>query len=481
MKAGDVRFAVVGGGITGLAAAHRICELARDRGERQSVLVLEASGRAGGLIRTERTEGILLEGGADSFLVAKPEAVELCERLGLGAELVRIDPAAGAARILVHGRLHEIPPGFVMMAPMRLWPLLHSSLFSTPAKLRMVLERWVPPARGGDDESLASFVRRRFGREVLERVAEPVLASLFMADADKLSMAAALPRFVEMERTAGSITRGLRLALASPGRPHGGAGFAYVPGGIGTLVDRLLERLPAGSVRTGTALRALAAGTVGGWRLSLENGEEITAEAVVLACPAYAIRVALEDLDRGLAAEIGRLGYASCATVNLSYRTADVPRPLPGLGFFVPRGEGLPMLAASFASLKFPKRTRPGEVLIRCFLGGALHPGLAELPEDELARLADDQLRRLIGIVGEPRFTRTMRFPRAMPQYEVGFPERARRIAARLADLPGLAVAGGAVGAVGLPDCIRSGERAAERVFARVAEASMPLTASARA
>jgi oxygen-dependent protoporphyrinogen oxidase len=385
----------------------------------------------------------------------------------------------GAARILVHGRLHEIPRGFVMMAPTRFWPLVRSSLFSAPAKLRMALERFVPAAPAGADESLTSFVERRFGREVLERVAEPVLASLFMADAEKLSMAAALPRFVEMERTAGSVTRGLRLALASPGRPHGGAGFAYVSGGIGTLVSRLLERLPPFSVRTAAALRALAAAAGGRWRLSLANGDEVSADAVVLACPAYAIGAALEGLDPVLAAEVMHLAYASCATVNLSYRAADISRPLPGLGFFVPRGEGLPILAASFASVKFPERARPGEVQIRCFLGGALHPGLAEQPEDELARLADDQLRRLLGIVGEPRLARTMRFPRAMPQYDVGFAERARRIAMRLANHPGLEVAGGAVGAVGLPDCIRSGERAAERAFARLAEAPrMPRSAS---
>jgi oxygen-dependent protoporphyrinogen oxidase len=479
MNAGDVRVAVVGGGITGLAAAHRVCELAGERGEHPSVLVLEASGRAGGLIRTERAEGNLVEGGADSFLVAKPEAAELCERLGLGGDLVHIDPAVGAARILVRGRLHEIPPGFVMMAPTRLWPLLRSSLFSAPAKLRMALERFVPAAPAGADESLASFVERRFGREVLERVAEPVLASLFMADADKLSMAAALPRFVDMEQTAGSVTRGLRLALASPGRPHGGAGFAYLQGGIGVLVNRLLGRLPPASVRTATALRALARTAGGRWRLFLESGDEVSADAVVLACPAYAMGAALEGLDPVLAAEIARLAYASCATVNLSYRAADISRPLPGLGFFVPRGEGLPMLAASFASLKFPERAAPGEVLIRCFLGGALHPGLAEQPEDELARLADDQLRRLLGIVGEPRLARTMRFPSAMPQYEVGFPERARRTTTRLMDHRGLEVAGGAVGAVGLPDCIRSGERAAERAFARLAEAPrMPLSAA---
>ena len=479
MRVESVRFAVVGGGITGLAAAHRICELAAQRGEQPSVLVLEASDRAGGLIRTERLDGMLLEAGADSFLVAKPGAAELCERLGLGADLVRIDPAVGGTRILVRGRLHEVPEGFLMMAPTRLWPMVRSSLFSPAAKLRMALERFVPPSRASTDESLASFVTRRFGREALDRVAEPVLASLFMADAEKLSMAAALPRFVEMEQAAGSVTRGLRRALASPGRPHGGAGFAYLPEGMGALVDRLVARLPKRAVRTGARVGAVV--PAGGcWRLSLDDEAVVAADAVVLACPAYAIAEALERLDRVLAGELGRLTYSSCATVNLSYRAADIPRGLPGLGFFVPRGEGSPVLAGSFASRKFPERALPGEALIRCFLGGALHPGLAERASEELARLAGDQLRRLLGIVGEPRRARTECFRRAMPQYEVGFPQRARFLATRLAAHRGVVLAGSAVGAVGLPDCIRSGERAAEQAFAQATEASPP-SVSARA
>ena len=472
-----VRFAVVGGGITGLAAAHRICELAAERGEPPSVLVLESNDRAGGLVHTERLEGTLLEDGADSFLVAKPGAAELCERLGLGPDLVRIDPAAGSTRILVRGRLHEVPAGFLMMAPTRLWPVVRSSLFSPAAKIRLALERFVPPSRDGADESLASFVTRRFGKEVLDRAAAPVLASLFMADAEKLSMAAALPRFMEMERSAGSVTGGLQRALASPGRPHGG-GFAYLRHGMGALVDRLVARLPPGSLRAGARVGAVAPAG-GRWCLSLVGDDAVAADAVVFACPAYATARALERLDRDLASELGRLAYASCATVNLSYRAAEIRHPLPGLGFFVPRGEGSPVLGASFASLKFPERARPGEVLIRCFLGGALHPGLAERTADELARLAGDELRRLLGVTGEPRSARVERFLQAMPQYEVGFAERVRAMAARLAPHRGLAVAGSAVGAVGLPDCVRSGERAAEDVFARAAEAPAALSAGA--
>lgn len=305
-------------------------------------------------------------------------------------------------------------------------------------------------------------------------MAEPVLASLFMADAEKLSMATALPRFVEMEQAAGSVTRGLHRAFASPGRPHGGAGFAYLSDGIGALVDRLVVRLPPRSVRTRARVGAIARAGGGRWRLLLGNDDVVAADAVVLACPAYAMAVAFERLDHDLARELRRLTYSSCATVNLCYRAAEIRRPLPGLGFFVPRGEGLPVLGASFASMKFPERTPRGEVLIRCFLGGALHPGLAERATDEIAQLAHAEIRRLLDIVGEPRLAHTECFLRAMPQYDVGFPARARSMAARLGAHRGLVVAGSAVGAVGLPDCIRSGESAAEEAFVQGAEASAP-------
>jgi oxygen-dependent protoporphyrinogen oxidase len=199
------------------------------------------------------------------------------------------------------------------------------------------------------------------------------------------------------------------------------------------------------------------------------DSDPVFADAVVLACPAYATAAALAELDRALADELGRLHYASCATVSLCYRTGDVGKPLAGYGFFVPRREGIDLLAASFTSRKFPKRVREGEIVVRCFLGGALRPALADLPEDVLAELAHAELRSLLAIAGEPLFARTIRFPRAMPQYDVGFPERAQSIARRAAAHRGLVVAGSTLGAVGLPDCIRSGEQAAEAAWSHLA------------
>lgn len=481
MSTQSARFAVVGGGITGLAAAHRLGELAAARGEPPSIVVVEASDRVGGHVLTERRGDAVLEGGADSFLVAKPGALELCERLGLGTEVVRIEPGAGGILILCGGRLRELPAGFLMMAPTRLAPLLASRLFSPAAKLRMLLEPFVPPARGDEDESLASFVTRRFGREALERAAEPVLASVFMADAERLSMRAVLPRFVEMERRCGSVTRGLREALgAAAGRPHGGGGFAYVASGTGRIVERIVERLPAGAIRTGAPLVALERAGEGRWRMLLAGGDAILADDVVLACPAPAIAGALGGVDRELGRLTGTQGYASCAIVSLAYDDAILRLPR-GFGFFAPRSERCEILAASFASVKFPGRWPAGETLIRVFVGGALRPELAEHAEDDLVRLAHRELTRILAVRGEPRFARAQRFPHAMPQYEVGFPARAAAISRRASAHGGLFLAGSVLGAVGLPDCIRSGEQAAEAAARRAAHAPAVPRAVSRA
>lgn len=476
MRAERVSVAVVGGGITGLAAMHRACELFRARGRVPPVVLLESSERLGGQIWTESDGARLIEGGPDSFLVDKPAAVALCERLGLGGELVRLDASGHGTRILHRGRLHRTPPGFVMVAPTRLRSLASSTLFSLRGKLRMALEPLLPARTARADESLASFVARRFGREVLDRVAEPVLASLFMGDARRLSLNAVLPRLAEMERVHGSVTRGIRRGMgAAAGRPHGNAGgFAYLAGGMLRLVERILERSPEATVRTDAVIRAIH-GDEGSWRIRLRDSADVVADALVLACPAEAVSVWLEGVDHRLSAGLARLAYVSCATVNLSYRRSDVGRPLDGLGFFVPRTEGRRILAASFASVKFVGRAPADEALVRCFLGGALHPQLEDVHEHELCRIAHEELAPVLGIRGRPVAARAVRFPRSMPQYEVGFPERLRALLHRIDAHPGLFLAGSTVGAVGLPDCIRSGETAGQAAFA---VATAPRTAA---
>ena len=472
-SSGFASVVVIGGGITGLAAAYRLVERAGSDEARRSVVVLEAENRAGGQIRTERHGEFLFEGGPDALVAQKPSGVALCERIGLGAELRDLGGGRGGTQILHRGRLHGVPEGFLMMAPTRVGPVLRSSLFSFRGKLRMACEPFVPrrPATR-DDESLASFVSRRFGREVLERVAEPVMAGLFTADADRLSLRMTMPRFLDLEVADGIEARGLRRAMRAQGSPRpfghgtGRGGFVAVSGGLSLIVDALMARLPRGCVRTGSRVAGVEASPVdGGWLVRLTSGETLGAGAVLFACPAGEAARALKTQDERLADELLSLRYASCATVNIAYRRADVGARLRGFGFFVPCTEGLPILACSYVSEKFENRAPEGTAVFRAFLGGATRPEALDTDDQGLIRQTHETIRRVLSIRGEPLIAKVYRSPRAMPQFEVGAKDLIAAIQARALAHPGLFLAGSVAGAFGLPDCIRSGEEAADRVF----------------
>jgi oxygen-dependent protoporphyrinogen oxidase len=364
-----------------------------------------------------------------------------------------------------------------MMAPTRLLPMLRSSLFSWRGKLRMSCEPFVPRRREAvDDESLASFVSRRFGNEVLERVAEPVMASLFTADADRLSLRATMPRFLDLEMAEGSVTRGLRRAArahasARPfGHGTGRAGFVSVSGGLSRIVDALVARLPRGCVRTGCRVDGVDGEREdGGWSVRLNSGETLRASAVLFACPAGEAAFALRTQDERLAELLLGLRYASCATVNIAYRRSDVGASLSGFGFFVPRTEDLSILACSYVSEKFEGRAPEGTAVFRAFLGGATRPDLLESDDPNLIRKTHDTLSRILAIRGEPLLARVHRSPRAMPQFDVGAGELIAAIQKRAGAHSGLFLAGSVAGAFGLPDCIRAGEETADRIIAFLA------------
>jgi len=468
---------VVGGGITGLAAAHRLVESIGASGG-APVVVFEAAERAGGQIRTERHGEFLFEGGPDALVAQKPAGVALCERIGLAGELRELGVRNAGTQIYRDGRLHRVPDGFLMMAPTRVGPVLRSTLFSWAGKLRMACEPWVARRSAAlDDESLASFVTRRFGREVFERVAEPVMAGLFTADADRLSLRMTMPRFLDLEAREGSVTRGLRAAASSAPRARpfghgtGRGGFVALAGGLATIVERLLTRLPAGTLQTGAAVASVAAAHGDGWTVALANGERVRAGAVLFAVPADAAAAALAAHDESLAGSLRRLRYASCATVNIAYRAADVRARLDGLGFFVPRTEGLPILACSYVTEKFDGRAPAGTAVFRAFLGGATRPAALEKDDAGLIRDTHETLRRILAIDGEPVLAKAYRAPRAMPQFDVGAHASIASIQERAATHPGLFLAGSVAGAFGLPDCIRSGEEAGDRAAAFVARA----------
>jgi len=450
------RVAVLGGGVAGLAAAHRLVE----RGARDVVL-LEAGDRLGGSIATERAGGFTIEAGADSLLTEKPWAVDLCERLGV--PLVGTREGERRTYVVHDGRLEPLPEGFLLLAPTDLRALAASPVFSWRGKLRMALDLVLP--RGADlpDESLAHFVRRRLGREALERVAEPLVGGIYTADAERLSLAATMPRFRDLERSHRSLILGLRAGVGATSAAGARYSLFVAPAaGMGALVEALARRLPEGVARLRAPVTALVRDG-GGWRLDASGGA-LAADAVVVAAPAHAAAPLLAPLDTELGRLLAGIGYASSATVTLAYRSADVPA-LGGFGFVVPAVERRPLIACTYASRKFPGRAPEGHELMRAFVGGALRADVLARDDGALVDVVRGELRELVGITAAPVLTRVHRHRLAMPQYAVGHLERVAAIEARAAALPALALAGAAYRGVGVPDCVRSGEAAADRVF----------------
>jgi protoporphyrinogen/coproporphyrinogen III oxidase len=460
--------AVVGGGITGLAAAHRLTELARERGIELELKLIEARTRLGGTIATERVDGFLVEAGPDSFLSEKSWALALCRRLGVESKLVRTDDRFRKVFVWYRGRLHPLPDGFQLLAPTRLLPFATSSLFSWPGKLRMAADVLIPRG-GGDDESLGAFVRRRLGREALERVAQPLVAGIYTADPDELSLAATMPRFLETERRHRSIILGLRRALhAAPEPGTSGARFSLfvtLADGMEGLVGALAARLPDSSVVLRQRVASLER-TAGRWRLATADGVRVEADRVIVAGESHGAARLLRYVDPTLATLLGEIEYAGAATVSLGYRRAEVRHPLDGFGFVVPRTEGKSILAATFSSVKYPGRAPEGHVLLRCFLGGALDARVLDEDDAQLLSRARTELREALGITAEPVLTRIARWPASMPQYRVGHVARVETLERRALTLPGLHLAGGAYRGVGIADCVRSAEAAAEAALA---------------
>lgn len=473
------RLIVIGGGITGLAAANRAVERC---GAGVEVLLLEGSARLGGVIATERRGEFLLEGGPDSFISEKPEAITLCRRIGLEDQLLPTNDANRRTLIVSGGKLIGLPDGFQLLGPTRILPFLRSPVLSWRGKLAaakdLLLPRGGPPP--GGDESLASFVRRRLGDEVLERLAQPLVGGIYTADAETLSLASTMPRFLELERTHRSVILGLRMqaqragAAAASGTSGARFGlFVTLRDGMATLVQALAARLPEGTIRLAARARAMVpAGPEGGWLVTLASGERIEGDAVIVALPAPAAGRLLHEADGALGALLEDVQYASSAVITLAFRRDQVPHPPRAFGFVVPGPENRRVIAGSFTDVKYSGRAPADTVLLRLFAGGALKPEQFALDDEALVRAARDELRELLGIGAEPVLSWVQRWPESMPQYKVGHAGRIAEAERRAAALRGLALAGNAYHGVGLADCVRSGEAAADAMAGVLAESS---------
>jgi oxygen-dependent protoporphyrinogen oxidase len=444
-----VDVAIVGGGIAGLSAAYEL----RQRG--LSVVVLEASSRAGGVITTERTGGWVIDGGPDSMLVQKPAAVALCRELGLGDRLIStLTPRT--AYVLRDGRLLPLAEGSFLGFPLRFSALARSSLFTLGGKLRLACELFIPGHRGDEDESIGAFVRRRFGEEAVDYLAEPLLAGIHAGDVEQLSMRALFPRLLEAERQSGSVLRAFRALHATPS-PQGA--FVSLPGGTGELIETLLATMP-GVVRTDARVTELRrAGT-----LIIESGiGRLDARTVILAVPGYVAGSLLRGFDTTLASFCDAVPYASTATVAFGYRRDQIAHPMQGTGFVVPRVERSALLAGTWVTSKWPGRAPDGHVLLRGFLGGGRDPQRLDDTDEELIDTARTELSDLLGITGEPVITRLFRWTRQSPQYEVGHLQRVAAIDDHLASLPGVFLTGSGFRAIGIPDCVADARATAQR------------------
>ncbi len=465
---------MVGGGITGLAAAFRVTELC----PQAEVVVFEAGPRVGGVLHTVHEAGFQVEQSADNFITTVPWGVDLCRRLGMADELIQTNPAFRQTFVVRRGKLHKLPDGFLMMAPTRLWPMAITPILSPWGKLRAAWEYVIPPRREDGDESMAQFVRRRLGREVFERLVEPLVSAVYAADMERLSLEATLSQFREMEKTYGSLIRAMRARkkAQSRGEPSDSGAryslFVTPRRGLSSLVEVLAGRLPAGAIRLGCAVDRLAWTGEGQWWVWTQSATQPSPppfDGVILATPSHVAARLVEDLDPNLSADLASIEHSGTAIVSVGYARQQIAHPLDGMGVVVPAIEQSPILACSFSSQKYAHRAPEGYVLLRVFAGGARRPDLAAMDDGPLCALVLGELGRLLGIRGQPVYTNIAHWPGTMPQYHVGHKALVARIEAAARRLPRFALAGNAYHGVGIPHCIHSGQQAAEQVVAQLA------------
>lgn len=454
------RVAIVGAGISGLSAAYALKKAGWEP------RVFDTRSRAGGVLETTHAGDCLVEGGPDSYLAQKPWATALIQELGMAGDLIGSNDGRRKTFIVRNGRLVPMPDGLLMMIPTRLFPMIGTPLLSWRAKLRMGRELFRPaPRRARDtDVSVARFLRDHYDQEVVDYLAEPLLAGVYGGDPERLSAASVLGRFVDLEREYGSLTRGVlasrrKHAGRRPGNSAPGSIFRTLRNGLGSLVGRLVQSIGPENLHLGESVERLER-TNEGFRLHLA-GSIFDASRVILAIPAYGASNLLKPFEPAASALLGQIPYNSSATVVLVCDLAQLPEPPAGFGFLVPRRGRQTMVAATYVQNKFDYRAPEGSAIIRCFVGNAAEQdsGLRDDATLTAAVLAD--LQRLTGFQMKPKAVRIFRWPRAMAQYEVGHAAKVAEIRERMHGVEGLFLAGNAYEGIGIPDCVRSGQEAA--------------------
>ncbi|MCH2201201.1 MAG: protoporphyrinogen oxidase [Fuerstiella sp.] len=473
---GHRRVAVVGAGITGLAAALRLIQQHKDL----HVDMFEASSRAGGAIQTEHRDGFLIEHGPDAFITNKPGGLQLCSDLGITDQLIGTDKQHRRSLVVHRGRPVPVPEGFMLMAPAKPTAILKTPILSFTGKLRLLSEIVRSKKSNDDDESLASFVRRRFGTETFERLVQPLVGGIYTSDPERLSLKATLPRFLEMERQHGSVIRAVLAEKRSEGNDsqlsESGARyglFATHATGLSSVVASIVSALKSSGrsrLHLNTAVDAVKPSheRTGGWHVKISDQNQMSFQGVILSTPSWVSAGILQTLDPILATELSTIECASTAIVTTGHRLKDFTHAMDAFGLVVPAVEDRRVLAISFSSRKFTGRAPTGHVLLRTFLGGATQPGLLDLSDQDIFEIVAAEQQQLLGRSQKALFATITRYQRAMPQYHVGHLELVNRIDERLSRQRSLELAGNAYRGVGIPDCISSGYTAADRLSAEL-------------
>jgi len=467
----SMHIAILGAGTSGLAAAYRLYQLM----PQATLRIFDRRNRVGGVLETLQRDGFQIEQSADNFITTVPWGLDLCKELGLGDKLVQTNPNARRTYVVRKGKLHLLPDGFLMMAPTKLMPMATTPILSPLGKLRAGLELLIPSRKDDIDESMAAFVRRRLGREVFERLVEPLVSGVYAADMEKLSVLATLPRFRDMERQYGSLIWAMQRQLKANKAAHlseqSGARysmFVTLRNGLSGLCEAMAQRLPADSLQLGTEVTQIDKTPEGKWIVRTtpatprERNELF--DAVIAAASVADTSKVLRNSVPVLAEKLGAIEHEGTAIATFAFDAAQIKQEFRGMGFVVPKIEQSPILAGSFSSVKYEHRAPQGKFLIRVFAGGARNPELATMPEEQLVPLLLGELRKIIRIDGEPLFTTVAHWANTMPQYNVGHRERIAEIESLISAEPSLALAGNAFSGVGIPNCIHTGFVAAEKI-----------------
>jgi len=464
------RAVVVGAGISGLAAAYDLRRAGVD------YTLFEKQSRTGGVIQTETGSGCILECGPDSFLSAKPEALALIQELGMESDVIGSNDAHRTTYIWKHERLVQLPEGVMMIVPSRAWPIVKSSLIGWPTKIRMGLECFRKPGHSSGDRSVSEFVSDHFGKETLDYMAEPLLSGVYGGDPARLSIQSVLPRFLQMEEKYGSLVRGVLAAQAATSRSkeprskNGAAAplFRTLRSGLGKLTATLANGANLAHAEVEAIRRS-----EGTFELRVA-GQWALADQVILACPAWAAAKLISELDPALAAVLGSIEYSSSLTLSLIYRASDFDGRRAGFGFLVPKVERRRLAACTFVGTKFLHRVPEGRIVLRCFFGGAGDEAALAESDEALIGIAREELQRMLGLTAAPISHVISRWPRSMAQYTVGHQKRLEEIRRRVAQIPGLHLAGNAYEGIGIPDCIRTGRGAARAAIAAISVPGKP-------